>query len=255
MSKRRLGLILGTGYGAALRGLSSRSIEVKTDWGAHSPGLFALGTEADAPVMLLRHGDGHVLPPHRINHRANFQALAQLDVTHIVSMTSAGSLHRAVRMKTFVMPDDFIDCSGSVTTVFDTQVKHTSMHQPFDGELLRFVYGIVAGAFECVHGGTYVSIAGPRFPTRAEVRLYRQLGSLIGMTLAPETILANELGIPYVNCSWITDNTTAASHDANVSRAPDASKLRTTLLRLVEAFQHYPEAARAPNPIWKRLLR
>jgi 5'-methylthioadenosine phosphorylase len=55
-------------------------------------------------------------------------------------------------------------------------------------------------------GGTIVTIEGPRFSTRAESQMFRMWGAdLINMTVAPEAILANELGVAYAVIAVVTD--------------------------------------------------
>lgn len=53
--------------------------------------------------------------------------------------------------------------------------------------------------------GTYVVIEGPRFSTRAESKMFRQFGDIIGMTLVPEINLADELGMCYSLIANVTD--------------------------------------------------
>ena len=55
-------------------------------------------------------------------------------------------------------------------------------------------------------GGTFVTIEGPRFSTRAESNAFRQLGfSLVGMTASPEAYLAREAEICYATMAHVTD--------------------------------------------------
>ncbi len=54
--------------------------------------------------------------------------------------------------------------------------------------------------------GTVVTIEGPRFSTRAESNMFRLWGAdVINMSIAPECILANEIGIPYAAIALSTD--------------------------------------------------
>ena len=51
-----------------------------------------------------------------------------------------------------------------------------------------------------------VTIEGPRFSTRAESKMFRLWGAdIINMSVAPEVILANELGFPYATIAMSTD--------------------------------------------------
>jgi 5'-methylthioadenosine phosphorylase len=54
--------------------------------------------------------------------------------------------------------------------------------------------------------GTLITIEGPRFSTRAESKMFRTWGAdIINMSIAPEAILSNELGIPYSVIAMSTD--------------------------------------------------
>ncbi len=78
---------------------------------------------------------------------------------------------------------------------------------PFCGYVsgLLAEHGRAIGA--TVHqGGTYVCIEGPQFSTRAESKVYRQLGfDVIGMTNLQEAKLAREAEICYATMAMVTD--------------------------------------------------
>jgi len=81
------------------------------------------------------------------------------------------------------------------------------MADPFD-QYLRSV--IITKAKEMglsIHEkGTVITIEGPRFSTRAESKMFRNWGAdIINMSVAPEVILANEIGIPYAAIAMSTD--------------------------------------------------
>ena len=149
--------------------------------------------ESDIELVLLsRHGLGHTIPPHRVNHRANIAALKQAGCTHILATTACGSLREDLHPGMLVVPDQFIDATHTPVTFFETfaggEIHHTIMADPFAPALRS---ALLASAQECgipAHdGATLVSIAGPRFSTRAESRMYRSWGcDLINMTVAPE---------------------------------------------------------------------
>jgi 5'-methylthioadenosine phosphorylase len=55
-------------------------------------------------------------------------------------------------------------------------------------------------------GGTFITIEGPRFSTKAESRVWRQWGAdIIGMTAVPEAQLAREAEICYAAMAHVTD--------------------------------------------------
>lgn len=167
------------------------------------------GTDAEL-VLLSRHGIGHTIPPHKVNHRANIAALKEAGCTHILATTACGSLRDDLHPGSLVVPDQFIDFTRNPVTFFDSfenGVQHPAMADPFSPAVRKALLEAAAECgIEARDGGCVVSIAGPRFSTRAESRMFRILGcDIINMTVAPECILAFEAQIPYAAVAMVTD--------------------------------------------------
>jgi len=77
--------------------------------------------DADDFVLLMRHGPSHKIPPHRINHLANIDALSMLDVDGVVSLNSTGSLNPDIRPGEFLVTDDFV-CFWDLPTLLEDAV-------------------------------------------------------------------------------------------------------------------------------------
>lgn len=150
-------------------------------------------------VFLQRHGDP-CLPPHRINHRANVAALKELGVQKVLAINSVGSLKAAIKPGTLVIPDDFI-CPWHIETFFDDEARF--MVPAMDEMFARDVFRVCTMHTRSVRmGGTYVQTMGPRLETRAEIKMLKRFGDIVGMTLASEATLAMELELPYASiCS------------------------------------------------------
>ena len=193
---------------------SATEVDVPTPYGPPS-GPVSVGTFGGRTVAFLaRHGQGHSLPPHRVNARANLWALASLGVRAVVSSTAVGSLDPALAPGSFVVPDQLIDrTSGRADTYFDGGpdgaggVEHLAAADPFCPVLRAVALAAVRAAGEEVRdAATTVVVQGPRFSTRAESRWYRAAGAdIVNMTQYPETVLAAELGLGLVNLSFVTD--------------------------------------------------
>jgi 5'-methylthioadenosine phosphorylase len=163
-------------------------------------------------IILSRHGHDHTIPPTQVNNRANISALKNAGCTHIISTTACGSLRDEIGRGDIVIPDQFIDFTRHRKITFfeefeSGEMKHTQMSDPFDVDLRKL---LIASANENglrIHEkGTLITIEGPRFSTRAESRMFRIWGAdIINMSIAPEVILANELGIPYATIAMSTD--------------------------------------------------
>jgi 5'-methylthioadenosine phosphorylase len=157
---------------------------------------------SDAIAFIPRHGKDrrHHILPHLINHQANLKALKDLGVKEIISVNSTGSLKRNLAPGTFVIPDDFLMLTETPTTVGGRAFHIT----PRLDEEVRQKW--IAAARDCeidvVNGGVYWQTKGPRFETKAEIRMMAQFADVVGMTMASEAVIAQELGLSYASlCS------------------------------------------------------
>ncbi len=177
--------ILGTEFAAG-----ATRLDVDTEYGS------AAVLEAGPYVVLQRHGlDGFTSAPY-INHRAHVRALADLGCDRILGLGSVGSLHRELAIGTFVVPDDFIALHLG-TSFSDDASGHQS--PGFDrGWRAAVIDRWAENSDVPLHdGGVYWQTIGPRFETKAEIRLLSAHAELVGMTIASECVLAGELGIAY----------------------------------------------------------
>ncbi len=243
----QVAIIGGTGFGTALMVGTPETIE--TEYGPASLTRAALGDGIDL-LFLARHGAGHSLPPHKINHRANIAALRGLGADAVFATTAVGSLRPEIAPGDFVILDDFLDFTkGEVVTFYGEpgRVRHTDFVHPYDPSL-REILLQAAGPeiMPRVHPtGTYLCTSGPRYETPAEVRLFGQWGaSVVGMTGAPEAILCREAGLRYTGVALATNYGTGLlsksplSH-AEVEREMAASRdlLAAWLLRAARAVK------------------
>jgi 5'-methylthioadenosine phosphorylase len=152
--------------------------------------------------FLQRHGEQGNLPPHRVNHLGNIYALAVSHVSSVFSVGTVGSMQMTIRPGDFVIPHDFIDTTKSrPVTFFDDQRVHVDMTEPFCPSLRTLLYKNCKKLKEVtVHeNGVYLVTEGPRLETAAEIQLYSTVADIVGMTLAPEVILAREKGMCFVS--------------------------------------------------------
>ncbi len=190
----------------------SGEIWVETPFGKPSS-TFKTGKIGGVEVVILtRHGKDHSIPPSEVNNRANLWAIKKLDCTHILVTTACGSLREEIGRGDLVFPDQFIDFTRHREVTFHNQfsngqLKHTPMAEPFNHELRQKLIKKAAELNLKHHPkGTVITIEGPRFSTRAESKMFRIWGAdIINMSVAPECVLANELGIPYAAIALSTD--------------------------------------------------
>lgn len=213
-----LAIIGGTGVYrlAALR--DARADEGDTPYGAAS-GPVRIGTLAGRTVAFLaRHGEGHSLPPHRVNYRANLWRLKQLGATRVLAINTVGGITDRFGPRVLACPDQLIDYTwGRAASFWDGEggeVLHVDFGDPYTPSLRRAVLAAAADAgVTVVDGGCYGATQGPRLETRAEIaRLRRDGCDLVGMTGMPEAGLARELGLDYA-CLAVVANWAAGCGD------------------------------------------
>ncbi|MGH1536898.1 MAG: S-methyl-5'-thioinosine phosphorylase [Gammaproteobacteria bacterium] len=203
----KLAIIGGTGLTSIdeLKILNSKTIE--TPYGAPSSPLTEGELAGKKIVFLARHGNGHTIPPHKINYRANIWALKSVAVTDVIGVAAVGGIHKDIPPKKIVIPDQIIDYTyGRKHTFFEDdlpEVTHIDFTKPYN-EILRERLIIAAreSNINIYQGGVYGAMQGPRLETAAEInRLEKDGCDIVGMTGMPEASLAKELSLNYACCA------------------------------------------------------
>jgi 5'-methylthioadenosine phosphorylase len=205
-----IGIIGGSGL-YQIEGFSDPEEQsVETPFGPPSD-MIVGGKVAGRQVYFLpRHGRGHRLLPHELNHRANIYALRLLGVRWIICVTAVGSLQERYAPRDVLFPSQFYDRTSQRAdhTFFGGGIAaHISFAEPICTPLRKLLAETAASLGVRVHnGGTYVNMDGPAFSTRAESELNRRQGfDVIGMTNLPEAKLAREAEIALATMAMITD--------------------------------------------------
>ena len=122
----------------------------------------------------------------------------------VLALGSVGGLRRELDVGTFLCPDDFIALHAG-KSAFDDRRSHVV--PGFDADWRERVVAEWSrrAAPPLRDGGVYWESIGPRFETRAEIRLIARHADVIGMTIASECVIASELGLPYA-AICIVDN-------------------------------------------------
>ena len=205
----KLAIIGGSGLYDVEEFKDREFLDVKTSWGNPSDKILKTKYKSKEVYFLPRHGKGHYISPSKINFRANIDALKQLGVSDIVSISAVGSLKENLQPGKFVIVDQFIDRTFARNkTFFDNEiVAHVSMAHPTSKGLMNACEeAIKKEKIDYQRGGTYVVMEGPQFSTLAESNLYRSWkADVIGMTNMPEAKLARESEIRYASVSMVTD--------------------------------------------------
>ena len=208
-----IGIIGGSGL-YDIEGLQVREErKIETPFGEASGKFIIAELEGRELVFLARHGAGHKLMPHELNHKANIWAMKKLGVESIISLSAVGSLKEEIKPLDFVLVDQYVDNTRRENQTFfgNGAVAHVSLADPVCGDLRSQITSCAQDLFVDegiqIHSqGTYLNMQGPAFSTRAESNLYRSWGmDVVGMTNFCEARLAREAEICYATVAMVTD--------------------------------------------------
>ena len=217
-----IAIVGGTGL-TQLEGLQiSEQKAIQTPYGEPSSEL-SFGRFGDAEVVFLpRHGQGHQLPPHRINYRANIHALKSVGVSDIIAINAVGSINPAMPAEAIVVPHQIVDYTWGREFTFadDGNVIHVDFTYPYHEPLRQGLLRASKSSGVAVHnGGVYGATQGPRLESAAEVdRLDNDGCDLVGMTGMPEAGLAREAELNY-GCLALVVNMAAGRSEGVITMA------------------------------------
>ncbi len=240
-----IGIIGGTGLEKSDILLNPQKVKVETQYGDPSSEILTGEIKGKKVAIISRHGREHTITPTNVNNRANIIALKQIGCKCIIATTACGSLQEHVKPGDFVLADQFIDFTKHrVSTFYDKfnpgEMQHCPMAEPYDTALRDLISKAARDIDVEVHkNGTIVTIEGPRFSTKAESKMFRMWGAdLINMSTAPETILANEAGIPYAAIAISTDYDCWKDNEAPVSMEMVLKNFKKSVGKLTELLSH-----------------
>ena len=207
-----IGIIGGSGLDNPDIFSNPRDEKISTPYGEPSSPLKYGNIEGVEVILLARHGREHTIPPTQVNYRANITALKSMGCSHIIATTAVGSLREEIRRGDLIIIDQFIDFTKQRKMTFQESFEphkpvHTPMADPYDNRLRNILVSACKDLNYPFHEkGTVITIEGPRFSTRSESLMFRAWGAdIINMSIATETALANEAGLPYAAVAMSTD--------------------------------------------------
>ena len=240
-----IGIIGGTGLENSNILLNPVRVKVTTIYGDPSSDILKGEINGKQVAIISRHGSEHTITPTHVNNRANIFALKELGCDCIIATTACGSLQEHIKPSDFVLVDQFIDFTKHrQTTFFDSfepgEMQHCPMAEPYSVKLRNVILQAANDLDIKIHpSGTVVTIEGPRFSTKAESNMFRLWGAdLINMSTAPETILANEIGIPYAAIAISTDYDCWKDDEEPVSMDIVLQNFKKSVDRLINLLSH-----------------
>jgi 5'-methylthioadenosine phosphorylase len=189
-------------------------------------------------ILINRHGYGFPLPPHSINYRANISALTNLGFQDVVSLNSVGSLKKHLPPGTFVSCSDYVCFQQGPMTFFDDELRGGA--SGIANNLIPRLSEALAPEFKIETGKVYVQMRGPRFETKAEIRVVKDWGDVIGMTAAHEADLCTEVGLRY-NSLALIDNYANGLEGTEIDFAKFKELVKDNQTRVNRLFQRMLE--------------
>jgi 5'-methylthioinosine phosphorylase len=196
---------------------------VKTPWGDPSDAIVSGRLGGRRVAFLARHGRDHNILPHKVNYRANLQALKDLGAGCVIGVNAVGGIRKDMGPRVLVIPDQIIDYThGRITSYCDVEgaeVRHVDFSEPYTQSLRQDLLDAANRAgIPIVTDGCYGATQGPRLETRAEIERMRRDGcDLVGMTGMPEAALARELGLDYACLALVANWAAGCGDEAEIS--------------------------------------
>jgi 5'-methylthioinosine phosphorylase len=240
-----LGVIGGTGLYAfpELRNVERHGVD--TPFGRPSSQIVTGEFRGNRLAFLARHGEEHMIAPHRVNYRANIWALHHLGARRVLGVNAVGGVRGDMGPRTLVVPDQIIDYThgrfSSFSDVEGAKVEHIDFSDPYSAELrAELIAAARRGGIAVVGDGCYAATQGPRLETVAEIaRIRRDGGDLVGMTGMPEAALARELRLEYA-CLALVANWAAGCEPREGSELPAPISLPEIFANLEAATAQVP---------------
>ena len=170
------------------------------------------------------------------------RVLGLMGVRTLVLTNAAGGINLAYGQGALVLISDHINLQGT-NPLIGPNVEHFGPRFPDMTEAYSDSYRHVAKLVAAEQGveiaeGVYAALSGPSYETPAEIRYLRAIGAdLVGMSTAPEVIVANHMGMQVLAVSCVT-NMAAGILPQKISHEEvleTGARVRDTLVRFLKA--------------------
>jgi len=249
LEKAEIAIIGGTGLEALLKG--AKQIRVGTPYGLPPP-ISVGNIDGKTVAFLPRHGVHHSVPPHQVNYRANVYALHKIGVKQIAATNAVGAINPDFKPGDLVIPHDLIDFTRCRELTFydETPVTHVDMSEPYCPKIRGLlIEKAKESGVRVWDRAVLVCTEGPRYETPAEIEMFRRLGcDVVGMTGAPEAVLARELEVCYATLCFVSNLAAGMQQRLTASEVVGVAeqKLPTIQQVLRETVKHLPDDRRCP---------
>ncbi|HEY4099592.1 MAG TPA: purine-nucleoside phosphorylase [Gemmatimonadales bacterium] len=240
-------IVLGSGLGGlGDRVEAPRRIPYGEIPGFHVPtvqghkGELIAGTLAGVNVVL-QSGRFHMYEGHAAHVSAlPVRVMAALGAKTLIVTNAAGGIRRAFAPGTLMAICDHINLTGRNPLegeVLPGETRFPDMTVAYDADLRKLAHQVAVQHGIALGEGVYAALLGPTYETPAEIRMLERLGAdAVGMSTAPEVIVARARGMRVLGISTITNPAAgigmAPLHHAEVMDV--ANQVAVKLATLVE---------------------
>ncbi|MCK9582289.1 MAG: purine-nucleoside phosphorylase [Endomicrobiales bacterium] len=213
----KVGVILGSGLGDIVEGSINDTLlnyeEIphfaKTTVKGHK-GKLLIGKMFNIPAIIMQ-GRLHYYEGYCMDEVTYpIYLMKQLGVEYLVVTAAAGGINKTYRPGDIVVISDHINLMGKNPLRGENYAimgeRFPDMTLIYNSELSKFALGASLKHKIRINKGVYLGVQGPSYETPAEVKAFRTLGAdLVGMSVIPETIVANKLGIKVLGLAYISN--------------------------------------------------
>ena len=159
-----------------------------------------------------------------------------LGVKTVILTNAAGGINTSFESGALMVIDDHINLFGTNPLIGPNDERFgprfPDMTDAYSKRLRGLADSVAAERGIGLSHGVYAALHGPSYETPAEIRFLRTIGAdAVGMSTAPETIVARHMGIEVLALSCIT-NMAAGVLDAPL----DHTEVMTTAARVKDQF-------------------
>ncbi|NIJ44495.1 purine-nucleoside phosphorylase [Wenyingzhuangia heitensis] len=173
-------------------------------------GKLIFGTIEDKNVVVMS-GRFHAYEGYSFNEITyGVRVMQALGIEQLLITNAAGAVNLGFNKGELMLIDDHINLQGGSPLAFknakDFGNIFVDMSAPYHKNLNTKIEEIAHINNINLHKGVYASVVGPQLETRAEYRYLKTIGAdAVGMSTVPEVIVANQLALPCVAISVLTD--------------------------------------------------
>jgi purine-nucleoside phosphorylase len=239
-----VGLILGSGLGGAVDGMTEAETFRYTDLpGFPEPsvpghaGALSLGLLGGVPIAAFR-GRIHFYEGHELTRCSLPVRLARaLGARTMVITAAVGGIQRDLIPGSIVVGTDQINMMGANPLRGwrnpDGSPPFVDMSRVYDAELVALTQERADALAIAVASGVYVAMPGPTYETPAEIEMLRRSGgTVVGMSVVPESTAARALGMRVLGLFGATNLAgEPATHEEVLAMADRVAEDTSRLLR------------------------